>query len=147
MGHNAPTRKRRNHRREAIERVRAGLDRVCHGSEGAVVIEALDTPYYCQAHLDGSRLRGEAVGEVHLPRLHVYHGGDRMRTELAALGWLAPTDQAIDFGNWVQSWSIDDIAEAADIIVRTFARAFGLNPGALVVTVVPLRSPDRAPLG
>ena len=111
------------------------------------MIEALDTPYYCQAHLRESRLIGEAVGEVHLPRLHVYHGGDRMRAELGALGWMAPTDPTIDFGNWIQSWGIDDIGAAADVIVRTFGRAFGLQPGALVVTVVPPRTDDRAPLG
>ncbi|HEY4227030.1 MAG TPA: hypothetical protein VGM49_01740 [Candidatus Limnocylindrales bacterium] len=127
---------RRNHKREAIGRVRAGLGALRDGSASIVHVEAPHTGFYVQFARGGSEVVGEAVGEANLPKLTVHHIGQSMRKVLPDLGWREPQADGSTSGNWSHTWLTDtfDEQDVAPMVVSTFANAFGIYPWALVVT-------------
>jgi hypothetical protein len=132
----SPTaRTRRNHKLEALGRVRAGLHCLDDGSASRVEIRAPQTGFYVQFVRTGPVIAGEAVGASHLPKLTVHRIGKTMQDVLPALGWRAPESSGKAGGNWSREWLADDwhAPEAADLVVSTFTDAFGIYAWALEV--------------
>ena len=132
-------RPRRNHKREAIERVEAALRRLADGTASIVEVAAPETGIYVQFSGVAGSVVGEAVGEANLPKLFVHHMGEHLREALPRLGWSPPEAGAPTSGNWSRVWSPDSLREAdvARIVVATFSDAYGIHPWALVVRAGP----------
>ena len=132
----SPTiRPRRNHQREAIGRVAAGLRCLSDGSASQAEISAPQTGFYVQVALSGSTIVAEAVGGSNLPKLTVHRIGPTMQQMLPALGWRPPDSDGSSGGNWSREWPADafDTDDVADVVVATFTEAFGIYAWALEV--------------
>jgi len=118
-----PRSRRRSDRAEAVGRVQAGLTALGEGMTTTTVIAAPQTRIYVQFARIPDGFIGEAVGERNLTKLDVHHMGARMHSTLPGLGWVEPSDPAIDSGNWTQSWSTAtwDPEGIARLVVRTFS--------------------------
>jgi type III secretion system-like peptide-binding chaperone len=136
-GTDEPDRRPRVSRRtEAITRIAAALQEVGlqDGHGMVVVVEASKTPFYIQFAPTQIGVNGEAVGLANLPRLQVHNAGDEIIERLEKLGWAPPDDGS--HGNWMRRWdqAAWDPQVVARLVVDTFARAYGLEPWALVAS-------------
>ena len=128
-----PSPRRRSHRQEAIERVAETLTRLGRAEIDVAVVHAPRTEMYIQFRRVDDGVAGEAVGEQNLSKLTAYHVGPYLRERLPDLGWTAPQDADADAGNWTRAWSEAtwDAPVVATLVVRTFEKAYGIEPWAL----------------
>jgi hypothetical protein len=129
------SRRRHNYKREALERVAAGLTGLRDATTPLVDVSAPETGFYVQFVRNADNIVAEAVGTQNLPKLTAHHLGETMKDVLPALGWLQPDRDGSTGGNWSRVWRIDAWREEdiARLVVSTFAEAYGIYPWALVV--------------